>query len=86
MTNSLCLYPKGTLGQVFSQLGNTGKWWACEGAWRPHHCCEVGNSKLYDKEQHGEKLRIEEVCWSKKFGKKWHSLQPCSFRAADRHA
>lgn len=53
---------------------------------RPHHTCEVGNSKLYDKGQHEEKLRTEGVCWSKKFGKQCCSLQQCSFSAANRHA
>lgn len=53
---------------------------------RPHHSCEVGNSKLYNKGQHGEKLRAEGVCWSKKFGKECCSLQPCSSSAANRHA
>lgn len=52
---------------------------------RPHHSCEVRNSKLCDKGQHGERLTTEGVCWSKKFGKQCCSLQPCSFWA-NRHA
>lgn len=79
MANSLCLYSEHFGSGVLTAGEHRENWSAHDRAWRQHHSCDAGNSKLYDKGQHRGKLRIEDVCWSKRFGKQRCSLQPCSF-------